>query len=287
VTVPAGLARLLRHAATDARSVPPTVRRLAFQEIAIMSVPQTAKTRRERRLAERAARHDARRHPRPARRLGLGSLSALGLLGGLAVVALAILLGPRPAPPAAEAASVTVARLPSALPTQGFVLGRPDAPVTIDLYEDFQCPACQAWGRNVFPSLLSNELETGTVRIVFHDMAFLGPESMAAGRAAYAAAQQGSFWDMWATLYANQGRENSGAFSRERLIAMADKLGLDVSRFEADMDSREAEAAIEASRADARRAGVTSTPTLIVEGRAFLGIQPYPDIAAAIAAAAR
>lgn len=252
-----------------------------------MSVPRTAGTRRERRLAERAARHETRRHPRPARRLGLGALSALGLIGGLAVVALAVLLGARPVPPAAETASVTVARLPSALPTQGFVLGRPDAPVTIDLYEDFQCPACEAWGRNVFPSLVSNELAAGTARIVFHDMAFLGPESMLAGRAAYAGAQQGSFWDMWATLYANQGRENSGAFSRERLLTMADRLGLDVSRFEADMDSREAEAAIEASRADAGRAGVTSTPTLIIGGEALIGVQPYPDIAAAIAAAAR
>jgi predicted DsbA family dithiol-disulfide isomerase len=91
---------------------------------------------------------------------------------------------------------------------------------------------------------------------------------------------------MWATLYANQGRENSGAFSRSRLVAMADRLGLDVARFEADMDATAAEAAIERSRADAGRAGVSSTPTLIIEGRAFVGVEPYPAIAAAIAAAA-
>jgi protein-disulfide isomerase len=117
-------------------------------------------------------------------------------------------------------------------------------------------------------------------------MAFLGPESTDAGRAAYAAAQQGTFWDMWATLYANQGRENSGAFSRARLIAMADRLGLDVARFVADMDSSAAQEAIDASRADATRADVTSTPTLIVDGQPFVGVQPYPDLAAAIAAAA-
>jgi protein-disulfide isomerase len=166
------------------------------------------------------------------------------------------------------------------------VLGRADAPVTIDLYEDFQCPACEAWGRTVFPSLASSELASGRARVVFHDMAFLGPESVDAGVAGYAAAQQGRFWDMWATIYANQGRENSGAFSSERLIAMADRLGLDVARFEADMGSAAAQAAIAGSRADAARAGVTSTPTLIIDGRAFVGVQPYADIAAAIAAAA-
>jgi len=252
-----------------------------------MSEPHTAQTRRERRLAERAARPGARRHPRPdGRRLGLGSLSVLGLVGGLAFVALAIAFGPRSTPTPADTAEVRIANVPAGLAADGFVLGRADAPVTIDLYEDFQCPACEAWNRNVFPSLASNELAAGTVRIVFHDMAFLGPESTDAGRAAHAAAQQGRFWDMWATLYANQGRENSGAFSRARLIAMADRLGLDVARFEADLDSMAAQAAIDSSRADAGRAGVTSTPTLIIEGRAFVGVKPYPDIADAIAAAA-
>jgi predicted DsbA family dithiol-disulfide isomerase len=67
---------------------------------------------------------------------------------------------------------------------------------------------------------------------------------------------------------------------------MADRLGLDVARFEADLDSTAAQAAVDRSRADASRAGVTSTPTLIIEGRAFVGVEPYPDIAAAIAAAA-
>lgn len=252
-----------------------------------MPVHHIAGTRRERRLAERAARHDSRRHRRPARRLGLGLLSGLGLAGGLAVVALAIVLGSRPTPPAVGQSMVTVARVPAGLISDGFTLGQADAPVTIDLYEDFQCPACEAWGREVFPSLVSNELAAGTVRIVLHDMAFLGPESTDAGRAAYAAAQQGRLWDMWATLYANQGRENSGAFSRERLIAMADQLGLDLTRFEGDMESSAARVAIESSRADAGRAGVTSTPTLVIDGQAFVGLQPYSDIAAAISAASR
>lgn len=251
-----------------------------------MSVPQTTQTRRTRRSAERAARRDVRHQSRPARRLGLGSLSVLGLVGGLAVVVLAIVLGARPTPTAAEPAAVSIAYVPAGLATDGFALGRTDAPVTIDLYEDFQCPVCDVWGRNVFPSLASNEVAVGTVRIVFHDMAFLGPESTAAGRAAYAASQQGRFWDMWATLYANQGHENSGAFSRDRLVAMADRLGFDVARFEADMASSSSQAAIDRSRSEASRAGVTSTPTVVIDGRAFVGVQPYPDIAAAIAAAA-
>jgi protein-disulfide isomerase len=217
----------------------------------------------------------------------MGSLTILGLVGGLLVVALAIVLGRPQVAPTADPALVTVAQVPAGLTSQGFVLGRPDAPVTVELYEDFQCPACASWGRTVFPSLAANELQAGTVRIVFHDMAFLGADSISAGRAAFAAAQQDRFWDMWATIYANQGDENSGAFSRDRLIAMADRLGLDRQRFVADFDSAGAAAAIDGSRSDAARAGVTSTPTLVVDGRSLVGLHPYTDLAAAIAAAAR
>jgi protein-disulfide isomerase len=255
-----------------------------------MTSQQAAQTRRQRRLAERVARHDERRRPHQVRRrLGLGSLSALGLIGGLVVVAVAVALGATrtPAPAVTDTPIVAVARAPAGLVSDGFALGRADAPVTIDLYEDFQCPACQSWGKTVFPSLVANELAAGAVRVVFHDLAFLGPESTDAGRAAYAAAQQGRFWDMWATLYANQGRENSGAFSADRLVAMADQIGLDVTRFEADMASAAAQDAIAASRSDANMIGISSTPTLVIRGQAYVGVIAYEDIAAAIVAAAR
>ena len=252
-----------------------------------MSVPQATKTARQRRLAERAERQQARRRRTAGRSVNLGSLSVLGLVAGLAIVALAIVFGSRPQPSSAEQRpAVTVGHVRLGIPANGLVLGRADAPVTIDLYEDFQCPACEAWGRTVFPSLAANELPAGTVKVVFHDMAFLGQESTDAGRAAYAAARQGRFWDMWATLYANQGRENSGAFGRARLTAMADQLDLDVARFETDMDTPAALASIDASRNEASRLGVTSTPTLIVDGQVLVGVWPYPDLATAIATAA-
>ena len=157
--------------------------------------------------------------------------------------------GREPARPSRPVAS-PVAGTFSDLPTDGYTLGRADAPVTIDLYEDFQCPACQRWGEVVFPSLAANELASGTARLVFHDFAFLGPESFAAARAGHAAANQGRFWDMWATIYANQGAENSGAMTPSRLVEMARGLGLDVDRFTAEMELAAAGPAVDASIAD-------------------------------------
>jgi protein-disulfide isomerase len=180
---------------------------------------------------------------------------------------------------------VASAAAPAGIATSGHVLGNAAAPVTIDLYEDFQCPACEAWGTNVFPGLVRNELAAGTAKVVFHGFAFIGAESKDAGRAVWAAEQQGRFWDMWATLYANQGiHENGGSFSRPRLDAMAESVGLDMTRFAADFDSAAATKAVTDGVSDAAKAGVNSTPTLFVNGAPFTGAG-YADLATTIAAA--
>lgn len=249
-----------------------------------MSAPQTPNTRRERRLAEREVRRDApRRSNQSGLRIGIATWSILAVIGGLAVIAIAIATS---APKATPGVGVAVVRAPAGIPSDGYVLGKADAPVTIDLFEDFQCPACEAWGTGVFPRLAANELTNGTAKLVFHSMAFIGPESIEAAHAAYAAAQQGRFWDMWATLFGNQGAENRGSYTRDRLVAMATELGLDVAKFEADMDSPAAAAALTASLAEADAAGVSSTPTVVIAGQAYTGVGTYPDLAAAIAAAA-
>lgn len=91
---------------------------------------------------------------------------------------------------------------------------------------------------------------------------------------------------MWSTLYANQGtRENGGAFTRDRLVLMADALGLDPARFAADLDSADATRWVADGAAAAAAAGVSSTPTVIIDGIPFTGAT-YPDLSAAIAAAA-
>jgi protein-disulfide isomerase len=248
-----------------------------------MSSEQVRPLRRERRAAALAQRRAApRTAARQPRRFGIGLVSVLALLAGLLIVAAILVVGggPKPAP-----ASIIRAAAPAGIPVSGRILGNAAAPVTIDLYEDFQCPACLRWGQNVFPNLVRNELGAGSAKIAFHGFAFIGAESKDAGRAAWAAEQQGRFWDMWATLYANQGvRENGGSFGRERLIAMANSLGLDVARFTADLDSVGAAAFVADGIADATRAGVNSTPTVIVNGTVVAG--GYTELAAAIAVAA-
>jgi protein-disulfide isomerase len=212
-------------------------------------------------------------------------LSLIAGLAGLLVIAVAIALGGARTQPSTALPAIA-ATVPPGLPSDGLALGRADAPVTVDLYEDFQCPACRSWGTNVFPPLAANELADGRARIVFHPMAFIGGESVGAAASAYAAAAQGRFWDMWATLYANQGHENDGAFSRARLVEMAGLLGLDLARFESDIESTAAADALAASEAGAVALGVTSTPTIVIGSDRLVGVGSYEELSAMIAAAA-
>ena len=250
-----------------------------------MSSPPVRQLRRERRAAALAGKRVDPRSAatRPPRRFGIGMVSIGALAAGLVVVvALLFLNGPSKVVPT----SVIRAAAPAGIPAAGLVLGNAAAPVTIDLYEDFQCPACLSWGENVLPSLVRNELAAGSAKIVYHGYAFIGQESKDAGRAAYAANQQGRFWDMWSTLYANQGlHENGGAFARARLDAMAAALGLDAQRFASDFDSAAAASFVSDGAAAARAAGVDSTPTLIINGTPFNG-SGYADLTTVLAAAA-
>jgi protein-disulfide isomerase len=248
-----------------------------------MSTTSPRPLRRERRAAEQAARRAATRAPVQRRsRFGLVQITLIAVIAGLVLIGVAIVSNTKP-----PAAPIDVIRgsAPSGIPASGLVLGKADAPVTVELFEDFQCPACLHWGTNVFPTLASHELADGTVKVLFHGYAFLGPESVDAAKAAWAADQQGRFWDMWATLYANQGlHENAGFFARDRLVAMADLIGLDHARFLADIDSAAAASAVSASSASAVAAGITGTPSLVINGTRFDGAG-YTDLSTAIAAA--
>ena len=187
------------------------------------------------------------------------------LVLGLGVVGLALVLGAGrgPALPSVAAHSTIF----PGVPQSGHSLGREDAPVTLDVYEDFQCPACLNWTATVLPGLVQTEVAAGRVRIVAHDNAFIGPESILAGRAAWAAERQGRFWDYDVGLYRMQGAENSGVYTDASLMALAESLGLDVERFRRDYTSGDSLRAVQDARNDAQQRGISSTPTVLLNGQ--------------------
>lgn len=87
--------------------------------------------------------------------------------------------------------------------------GKSAAPVTVYLYEDFQCPFCGQFSRQTFPELVNRDVRDGKVRIVSEILVFLGPDSVEAAKAALAAAEQNRYWPYYSLLFENQGRRTA------------------------------------------------------------------------------
>jgi len=107
-----------------------------------------------------------------------------------------------------------------------FVLGNQNAPITIVLYVDFQCPFCGKFFKETEQTVLANYIKDGKVKLVSRDFAFLGDESLRAAEAARCAGDQGKFWEYHDYLFTHQNGENKGNFSNLNLKTFAKALGL-------------------------------------------------------------
>jgi len=167
----------------------------------------------------------------------------------------------------------------------GRVLGDENAPVTVVEYADFQCPICKHAETSVVSQIERDYVTSGQVKIEFRMFPFLGQDSFNAAQAAEAARDQGKFWEYHDALYNAQGVENSGAFSYDKLVALAQKIGLDVPAFEAALSGNVHLADVQKEADTARSSGVSSTPTFFIGDKKIVGAQPYGEFQSAIDAA--
>ena len=172
----------------------------------------------------------------------------------------------------------------AALPSEGNRLGRADAKVVVEYWADYQCPYCATFAQERIPDLIPL-IEDGTVALVHRDYAFIGPESFDAAIAVRCAGREGRYWAMHDAVYAAQAGENQGAFSRDRLAAIAASVGLDGTTLQACFDDRSLFVDVLADSAEATRIAIKSTPTIDVNGTRFLGVPKAGEMETAIAAA--
>ena len=188
-----------------------------------------------------------------------------------------------------EIITVTPAALPNA---DGLSLGDANAPAIIDVFEDFQCPACKSFTEGIEPLVIQNLVATGKARYVFHNYPFIdgngagsSGESDQAANASMCANEQGKFWEMHGTLYANWNGENQGAFSNRRLQAIAESLGLDMDAFNSCFSANKYKSEIQADFDLGQQMGVSGTPTIFVNSQrvgAQGKVASYQEIADAV-----
>jgi protein-disulfide isomerase len=245
----------------------------------------TATTRHDRRQAELAQRRQSRRrsqqqsHGRSA--LLWMSLGAI-VLGIVVIGAIALLR--HDAPPAGEAVDGPIVRTNYSL-ADGMALGPASAPLTIEVWSDYQCPSCQRFVTTWENSIIDKYVATGQVRLVYRDFAFIGAESADAAVAARCAGNQGQYWPFHDYLFANQNGENRGWFSSGRLQSIAQSLGLDLDAFNGCRADPAIGQAVGAETMAGRAAGVAGTPTLALAGVLRPDITSWDAMVAAVDAA--
>ena len=161
------------------------------------------------------------------------------------------------------------------------IRGRPDAPVTLVQYGDFECPYCGD-AAPVIDKLLARFADE--LRYVFRHLPLVDvhPNAQVAAEAAEAAAAQDAFWPMHDRLLAAQD-----TLAPSDLYRHAAALGLDLDRFSEDLRRRRFAPRVAEDVRSADESGVSGTPTFFVNGRRHQGVYDIETLARAVKAAAK
>jgi protein-disulfide isomerase len=183
---------------------------------------------------------------------------------------------------------------PVAYPLEtGKAIGNPNAKVKILAFEDFQCTSCKVYVDEVETKFITSSYITNGevyyefIQFPFIDANSITKESHQAANASMCALAQGKFWEYHDILFANQGNENGGSFNDKRLVAFAESLGLDMTKFNQCFNADQYSSEIEAEYQQGVSMGVTGTPTVFVNSKQVApGYVPtYAELTAAVDAA--
>jgi protein-disulfide isomerase len=154
---------------------------------------------------------------------------------------------------------------PIEVPTAGAPeIGPNDAAITLVEFSDFQCPYCTLATPQLQAVLKAYPTQ---VRLFFKQFPLdIHSQAALAAAAAVAAQKQGKFWPMHDALFASHTD-----LRRPTILALASAIGLDVKRFEADLDSVEIRKAVARDVEDGSSIGVMSTPTIFIDGQHYNG----------------
>jgi protein-disulfide isomerase len=151
------------------------------------------------------------------------------------------------------------------IPQHGDTLGDPKATTTLFVFEDPQCPYCQAWNLGTLPTVVNDYVRTGRLKLVYRGIEIIGPNSEPGLRAVYAAGRQNKLWDFSEALYRLQGGENSGWITDSVIRDAANAAGVNPAKVLAAAKTPAVTKELQLAARQAQVAGVPGTPTFIVQ----------------------
>ena len=201
------------------------------------------------------------------------------LVVGVIVVGLAKILGP----------AFTQTELPAdfsvgKVTAADHVKGDVNSKVTLIEYGDFQCSACGAY----YPLVKRLEADLGDkIALVYRHFPLRSahPHAETMARASEAAGKQGKFFEMHDMIFENQDKWSSESRVTKVVLDYATQLGLDITKFEKDMDSFEVKDKIQLDLQGGREADISGTPSFFLNGQPIRFPSGYDDLKATVEAA--
>lgn len=143
-------------------------------------------------------------------------------------------------------------------------IGPAGAPVMIEFFSDLQCPQCARFEPMI--KTVRTEFGDKTRMVIRHFPLSVHEHALPAAFAAEAAANQGKFWEMAEALYKTQWMWAKAPAPRTIFIDQARQLGLDLDKFQEDMDGQDVRDRIAADQGHAHDVGVNSAPSIVING---------------------
>lgn len=165
-------------------------------------------------------------------------------------------------------------------------IGNADAPIVVAVWSDYQCPFCKRFDQDSVKRLIAEYADTGKVKVVFKDFAFLGPDSDDAsriGRAVWEVAPD-KFAAWHTAMFAKQDDENGGWGSEADILALTKSLGIDSVKVAELLKTKSEvyQAAIDADKAEGGTFGINGTPGTIIGTDMLSGALPYSNVKALV-----
>ena len=148
------------------------------------------------------------------------------------------------------------------------VRGDPEAPVTLEVYEDLGCPACRSYVQNGLPELEAGYIDEGRIRYEHRDFPVTGPaaeQAASAAREVLARHGNDAFWEFVSAVFANQGRLRSNP--PDLFEELAGNLGFDADAVATAGQERSHQSVVDRDVTRGEELGVEGTPSFVVDGR--------------------
>ncbi|MBM3544445.1 MAG: DsbA family protein [Alphaproteobacteria bacterium] len=143
-----------------------------------------------------------------------------------------------------------------------YVGGNPDGDVTVVEFFDYNCGYC----KRAMPDLVKLIDSDDKVRVVLKELPIFGDDSDDAAKGALAAKLQGKYFEMHQKLFSESGKAN-----KDKVLQIADEIGLDVEQLKKDMESEEVGKALEEARELAQKLGLQGTPYYLIGDQTIPG----------------